>query len=95
MLTSKQVSYLKSLSHNLKPVVIIGNKGLTESVSKEIEANLDAHELIKIQVKEVSKVKRNLILDSLCEKIRAERVNHIGRQFIIFKASQKSKIALP
>ena len=95
MLTSKQVSYLRSLSHNLKPVVIIGNKGLTESVSKEIEANLDAHELIKIQVKEVSKVKRNLILDSLCEKIRAERVNHIGRQFIIFKASQKSKIALP
>ena len=51
MLTSKQVSYLKSLSHKLKPVVIIGNKGLTESVSKEIEANLDAHELIKIQVK--------------------------------------------
>ena len=95
MLTSKQVAYLKSLSHKLKPVVIIGNKGLTESVSKEIEANLDAHELIKIQVKEVSKVKRNLILDSLCEKIRAERVNHIGRQFIIFKASQKSKIALP
>ena len=95
MLTSRQVSYLKSLSHKLKPVVIIGNKGLTESVSKEIEANLDAHELIKIQVKEVSKVKRNLILDSLCEKIRAERVNHIGRQFIIFKASQKSKIALP
>ena len=95
MLTSKQVSYLKSLSHKLKPDVIIGNKGLTDSVSKEIETNLDAHELIKIQIKEASKVKRNLLLDSLCEKIRAERVNHIGRQFVIFKATQKSKITLP
>mgnify|MGYP000014593388 FL=1 len=95
MLTSKQISYLKSLSHKLKPVVIIGNKGLSESVSKEIETNLDAHELIKIQIKEESKVKRDLILNSLCEKIRAERVNHIGRQFVIFKATQKSKITLP
>ena len=49
MLNSKQISYLKSLSHSIDAVVQIGNKGLSDAVIKEIEGSLKAHELIKIQ----------------------------------------------
>jgi RNA-binding protein len=41
---SKQISYLRGLAHNLNPVVMISNKGLSEAVLKEINLNLDAHE---------------------------------------------------
>ncbi|MES1987940.1 MAG: YhbY family RNA-binding protein, partial [Pseudomonadota bacterium] len=49
-MNSKQISYLRGLAHNLNPVVMISNKGLSEAVLKEINLNLDAHELIKIKV---------------------------------------------
>jgi RNA-binding protein YhbY len=44
MLNSKKIAFLKALSHHKKPIVTIGNKGLTEPVVKEIMAGLKAHE---------------------------------------------------
>ena len=58
MLNSKQIAYLKGLSHSIHPVVQIGNKGLSEAVIKEIEESLKAHELIKIQVQDNDRLKR-------------------------------------
>jgi len=95
MLNSKQIAHLKALSHNKSPVVQIGNKGLSESVLKEIELNLKAHELIKIQVQDNDKNNRSIILASICEKVGAEAINHIGKQLVIFKANDKTKIVLP
>ena len=46
----KQRRYLKGLAHPLKPVVMIGNAGLTENVLAEIENALAYHELIKVRV---------------------------------------------
>ncbi|MDA1339247.1 MAG: YhbY family RNA-binding protein [Methylophilales bacterium] len=95
MLNSKQIAHLKALSHTKSPVVQIGNKGLSESVLKEIELNLKAHELIKIQVQDNDKAKRSITLVSICEKVGAEAVNHIGKQIVIFRANDKTKIVLP
>ena len=47
---NQDIKQLKAQSHSLKPVVIIGNNGLTEAVHQEIECALEAHELIKIKM---------------------------------------------
>ncbi len=95
MLNSKQISYLKGLSHSINAVVQIGNKGLSESVFSEIEKSLIAHELIKIQVQNNDKMKRQEFLDSICNKLNAISVNHIGKQLVIFRANTESKIKFP
>jgi RNA-binding protein len=95
MLNSKQISYLKGLSHSLNPVVHIGHKGLTDSVVNEIEVSLKAHELIKIKLQEKDKSKRKLLLDEICKKINAQAINLIGLQIVIFKASEPPKILFP
>jgi len=95
MLNSKQISYLKGLSHYLNPVVHIGHKGLTDSVVNEIEVSLKAHELIKIKLQEKDKSKRKLLLDEICKKINAQAINLIGLQIVIFKASEPPKILFP
>ena len=96
MLNSKQTAYLKALSHSKNAVVQIGLKGLTDSVTKEIDANLNAHELIKIKVQSDSKENRSDMLTSICEKLRAEPVNHIGKLLVIFRPNpKKTKITLP
>ena len=95
MLNSKQISYLKGLSHSLNPVVHIGHKGLTDSVVNEIEVSLKAHELIKIKLQEKDKSKRKLLLVEICKKINAQAINLIGLQIVIFKASEPPKILFP
>ena len=48
---------LRKNSYSLKPVVIIGQNGLTDAVLSEIDASLNAHELIKVRVREPNKDK--------------------------------------
>ncbi len=48
-LTSSQAKYLRGLAHSLKPVVFVGQKGITATVLESIHAALDTHELIKVK----------------------------------------------
>ena len=95
MVNSKQISYLRGLSHSIRTVVQIGSKGLSSTVIKEIEENLKAHELIKIQVQNDDKLKRQGFLDLICETLGTVSVNHIGKQLVVFRANTESKIKLP
>ena len=95
MLNSKQITFLRSESHAMNPVVQIGLKGLTESVLKEIDINLNAHELIKIKVQNNDKIERQDTMAAICEKLGAEPINHIGKLIVIFRANTKTKISFP
>ena len=64
-LTGKQKNYLRGVAHSLNPVVMIGGKGLTESVMKEIELALEHHELIKVKLPGNSKAEKVSILAKL------------------------------
>jgi len=92
---SKQISYLRGLAHNLNPVVMIGNNGLTESVLKEIDVNLNAHELIKIKVMSDDRALRAQMLTDICSQSNAVAVHNIGKQLVIYRQSTKPKIVIP
>lgn len=96
---SKQISFLRGLGHNLNPVVMIGNNGLTETVLKEIELNLNAHELIKVQVAVDDRDARKAIYLEIADKTGAIAVHHIGKQLVFYRASEtikeKFKVNIP
>jgi RNA-binding protein len=93
---SKQISYLRGLAHNLNPVVMISNKGLSEAVLKEINLNLDAHELIKIKVTGDDRELRAQLLVEICAQTNAEAIHHIGKQLVVYrKSTTKPKIVVP
>ena len=98
-LTTKQIVHLRGLAHSLSPVVMIGNNGLTENIIKEIELNLNAHELIKVQVAGDNRDARKAIYLDICTKTNAIAVHHIGKQLVVYRASEtikeKSKIHIP
>ena len=48
-LTTKQKKYLRALTHDLKPVVYVGQQGFSDSVLKDAERALEDHELIKVR----------------------------------------------
>ena len=94
-MNSKQISYLRGLAHSLNPVVMIGNNGLSESVLKEIDVNLNAHELIKIKVMGDDRALRAQMLTDICAQSNATAVHHIGKQLVIYRQSSKPKIVIP
>ncbi len=98
-LNAKQISHLRGLAHNLNPVVMIGNAGLTENIIKEIELNLNAHELIKVQVAVDDRDARKVFLLEIAEKTNALAVHHIGKQLVFYRVSEtikeKAKIHIP
>ncbi|HRG64082.1 MAG TPA: ribosome assembly RNA-binding protein YhbY [Burkholderiales bacterium] len=94
-LTVKQRQFLKGLAHDLQPVVMIGNNGVTESVLKEIDTSLNAHELIKIRVLGDERAAREAIIEDLCGATNSSFVQHIGKLIVLYRASEKARIVLP
>jgi RNA-binding protein len=94
-LTAAQQQYLKGLAHPLSPVIIIGDKGLTEAVLKETERALKAHELIKIRAGSDEKETRTQWLERICEALDASPVQQIGKILVIYRPAEKPAIQLP
>ena len=84
-LTPSRRSALRAEAHKLKPVVIIGDKGLTEEVVAEIERSLKAHELIKVRALTDDRDAREVWLASICERLAAHPVQLIGKVLVIYR----------
>ncbi len=91
-MTSKQISFLRGKAHKLNAVVMIGNNGLSESVLNEINANLNAHELVKIKVQSEDRALRVQMYVDICNTLNAIAVHHIGKQLVVYRKANKPKI---
>jgi len=94
-LTSKQKSYLRSLAHKLKPVVMIGNAGVTDNIIQEIDRSLSHHELIKVRISGLERNDRTKVANDLCKETSSELINIIGHIAIIYRVAKKPKINVP
>lgn len=94
-----QKKYLRGLAHNLKPVVLIGQKGLTDDLVKSSDQALERHELIKVKFNEFKeKDQKAKITEELCKRTKAEIAGTIGHIAILYreqKDPEKKKIILP
>ena len=82
------IKFLRGLSHDLKPVVMIADKGLTENVMMEIEVCLELHELIKIKIR-MDKETRTKFIAEILEKTGAQKIQAIGQTLTIFLQNPK------
>lgn len=94
-LTNKQKQHLKGLAHSLKPVVLLGNNGLTEGVVAEIEQALEHHELIKIKIATEDRDTKKLVVEAIVRETKAVNVQVIGNTLILYRPSKEKKITLP
>ena len=95
MLTGKQRSYLKSLAMKIDTVVYIGKAGITDTIIKEMDNYLTAHELIKCKVQEGADITPKDAANQAAQSLGAEYVQAIGRRFILYRPSKEHLIQLP
>ena len=84
-LTKQQITELKARAHHLNPVVMIGQKGVTEAVINETHNALNAHELIKVRVLGDDRQERIAMCEELCAATGAHLVQHIGKLLVLYR----------
>lgn len=96
-LTSKQRAYLRSLAHELKPVVHIGAEGVTEAVVKSAEQALGSRELLKARVTDNAPEDTAGTARALAARIPGALVPvTTGRTFVVYRPfSEDPVIRLP
>jgi len=92
-LNSAQRRELRAQAHGLNPVVSIAENGLTDSVLKEIDNCLKAHELIKIRVYGDSREDRIAHYEQICAQLDAAPVQHIGKLLVIYRHNAEKAAA--
>lgn len=93
-LTKRQIRYLRSLCHELSPVVMVADKGLSENVRAEIQGALDSHELIKIKLRGAPEQRREWI-DQILAETSSELVQKIGQVACFYRSNPRyPKISL-
>ena len=90
-LSENQKKFLRGLGHQRKPVIMVGDAGLSESLLAEFESTLDHHELIKVRARVGDRDARDAIIDQLCTHGKAELVQRIGNVALLYRPNLKKK----
>ena len=95
-LNNAQKRYLRGLAHDLRPVVLVGAKGVTPSVLSELELALEQHELIKVRVSAGDREEREAWIGELVEGSGASLAGRIGHVAILYRRrADKPFVILP
>ena len=96
MLTSKQRAYLRGLGNELEPVFQIGKGGLSEEIINQLDAVLEARELIKVKVLKSCLEDAGELADEIASALDCDVIQKIGRSFLLYRAAmEEPQIELP
>lgn len=88
-LSSDQRREYKAIAHHLKPVVTVGDKGLSEGLAAELERALNDHELIKVKLASQDREERLAIGEAICSTTGAIQVQSIGKVLVLLRRARK------
>lgn len=84
-LDNATIKRLKGIGHELKPVVMLGNNGITPAITEEIDRALTDHELIKVKLPAGSKHDRDVVSTELATTAKAQVIHSIGRMALLLR----------
>jgi RNA-binding protein len=95
-LTNSQKRYLRGLAHDLKPVIMVGQKGVTPSLMAELDAALSFHELIKVKLADDDRESRGASIELIRTSTSAETVQTIGKVACFYRRNpERAQFSLP
>ncbi len=95
-LSESQKKFLRGRGHQLKPVVTVGDAGLSDSVMQEFNSTISHHELIKVRVGAGSRERRDALIDELCREGAGILIQRIGNVALIYRTNpDEPKIKVP
>ena len=95
-LSASQKRYLRGFAHDLHAVILVGQKGVTPALLKELDGALAHHELVKVKLADKDRESRTASIEQLREGSEAEIVQTIGHVVCLFRRHPREpKFDLP
>ena len=95
-LSERQRKHLRGLAHALKPVVRLGNAGLTPAVLAETARALHDHELIKVKAPGGDREARDALFAVLARTTGSALVHRIGNVAVLYRPhAELPRILIP
>ena len=91
-LSKKQIKFLRAKCHDLKAVIMLGQKGLTEEVLNELDIALTHHELVKIKLSVDDREARKQMIAEICNKSQSQEVQSIGKTLSVYRVNPDEAI---
>ena len=88
-LSPEQRREYRGIAHNLKPVIIVGDKGLSEGLQDELERALNDHELIKVKLVVGDREARQAVAESICAQTGAALIQSMGGILLLLRRTAK------
>jgi len=95
-LSNAQTRYLRGLAHSLKPVIMVGAKGVSDNLLAELDGALTHHELVKVKFAVGDREERDAVVSQLVAASKASLVQRIGNVACLYRRHpKKPQIVLP
>ena len=90
-LSESQRKFLRGRGHQLKPLIMVGDAGLTQSLLTEFKATLARHELIKVKVRSTDRAARDELIQKLCADHSATLLQRVGNVALVYRANSEKR----
>lgn len=96
-LTAAQIRFLRGQAHDLKAILQVGGKGVTDAVVAELDGALEHHELVKLRIASDDRDQREAVVADLAGRSGAAVVQKIGKVAVLYRPATNGKrhIVLP
>jgi RNA-binding protein len=95
-LSTNQRRHLRGLAHPLKPLIMVGANGVTDSLIAELDSTIEHHELLKVKVAAGDRDERDALIATLVERSQSALVQRVGNVATLYRRSRdKPQIVLP
>jgi RNA-binding protein len=95
-LTSAQTRFLRGIAHDLRAMLQVGGKGISDALVSEVGNALEQHELIKVKIAAEDREARDAMIGELAERSGAALVQRIGHTAVLYRPSRDNRqIVLP
>ncbi|MDR0182738.1 ribosome assembly RNA-binding protein YhbY [Lysobacter arvi] len=96
VLTAAQTRFLRGQAHDLKAMLQVGGKGVTDALLAEIDLALEHHELIKVKVGAEDREARDAMIEEIARRTGAALVQRIGHTAVLYRPGKdRRQIVLP
>jgi len=93
-LDGAQRRHLRSLAHSIRPIVFVGEGGLSEPLLRALDEALESHELIKVRLRQ-PEAKKDLARQ-LADSSGSALCGIVGHTVVLYRPDPESpKIDLP
>ena len=84
-LTGAQKTFLRGLGQTLDPIIKVGKAGLTPEFFKELQKQLNNHELIKLRFVGIERDERATLIEKIAYEGRCVCIGSVGHTALFYR----------